>query len=316
MMRFGGWVVLGLVAVGCGGQGGEDEQLGDDTLAVTRKQGQKLQGQKLQGTALDGVDIRYFDLANVRLSETATTTLPKVRVEKGRLTYDRSGVRTPLPVGATVRGIPTTAGFVTFRIGGIQLPDADTHVYQLQHRTSSGSWVASCPNPPAGESYSGAVPLGGYWDSTGAWVASTRWFSMGCTSAVLGKCYRWGYRPWDGASRRDLHQACTRMARADYCGDGRSYTVDGTTINVWDYVPIQRYETATGMKFEAGWTPAGATCLSKLRWEGLPVGTPPCGGRLVTPGQQKKVCNTQQEARTWGALTFNESFQADWDPIP
>ncbi|HEU4408415.1 MAG TPA: ADYC domain-containing protein [Polyangiaceae bacterium] len=32
--------------------------------------------------------------------------------------------------------------------------------------------------------------------------------------------------------------ACTRMLRADDCGDGTSYTVNGTTINLYDGVVI------------------------------------------------------------------------------
>ena len=35
-------------------------------------------------------------------------------------------------------------------------------------------------------------------------------------------------------TRELLHEACVRMVRADYCGDGRSHTVDGMAIDVWD----------------------------------------------------------------------------------
>ena len=30
----------------------------------------------------------------------------------------------------------------------------------------------------------------------------------------------------------DHHQACVRMVRADYCGDGRSWTVNGRRVNL------------------------------------------------------------------------------------
>ena len=56
-------------------------------------------------------------------------------------------------------------------------------------------------------------------------------FSVTCTSGVIGKCVRAGYKPWktaaDGRPMWDYHQACTRLIRADYCGDGRTHTRDG-----------------------------------------------------------------------------------------
>ena len=59
----------------------------------------------------------------------------------------------------------------------------------------------------------------------------------------MGKCILWGYQPWStkneckGSKCRTQAldpwlQACTRMVRADYCGDGRSYTFDGTPIEI------------------------------------------------------------------------------------
>ena len=49
-------------------------------------------------------------------------------------------------------------------------------------------------------------------------------FDLACTSGAVGKCIRWGYRPWEeqpgGPPLAALHQACVHMARADYGGDG------------------------------------------------------------------------------------------------
>src|SRR5262245_9620706 len=67
-------------------------------------------------------------------------------------------------------------------------------------------------------------------------------FDLTCTSGVVGKCVRWGYRPWEekpGKPMRALHQACTYMARADYGGDGRPTTREGTLIDVYDRFGIQ-----------------------------------------------------------------------------
>ena len=56
-----------------------------------------------------------------------------------------------------------------------------------------------------------------------------------CSSGAIGKCIRWGYAPRVG---RDVHEACVRMVRADYGGDGETATRDGTTIAFCDRVGI------------------------------------------------------------------------------
>ena len=95
---------------------------------------------------------------------------------------------------------------------------------------------------------------------------------FGCTSGVVAKCVRWGYRPWEsvnGTALFDYHQACTRMARADYCGDGISQTENGTLIDLYDDLGIQvqaPLDLTSPLVFEAAWTPWGAYCIAKDRW--------------------------------------------------
>ena len=87
-----------------------------------------------------------------------------------------------------------------------------------------------------------AIAVAGTWDATGARTGSTTAFTFGCTSGVIAKCVRWGYKPWkviNGKAMNDYHQACTRMARADYCGDGVSHTRNGTLIDMYDGLGIQ-----------------------------------------------------------------------------
>ena len=47
-------------------------------------------------------------------------------------------------------------------------------------------------------------------------------------------------------SLASYHQACTRMARADYCGDGTSHTQDGTWIEYYDKLIKVKPEVGTG----------------------------------------------------------------------
>jgi hypothetical protein len=65
----------------------------------------------------------------------------------------------------------------------------------------------------------------------------------------------------------DLHQACTRMARADYCGNGQSHTHENTAIDFYDRFGIAELgKWAPGSApFEAAWAPDGATCLAHTR---------------------------------------------------
>ena len=53
---------------------------------------------------------------------------------------------------------------------------------------------------------------------------------------------------------------------ADYFGDGRSFTVDGALLNLYDGLGIQ--EDTEAWSFEAEWGPEGARCVSCLGYMG------------------------------------------------
>jgi hypothetical protein len=90
-----------------------------------------------------------------------------------------------------------------------------------------------------------------------------------CTSGAIGKCIRFGYHPWktaaDGRPMADYHAACVRMVRADYCGDGKPNTEDGTIIDMYDRVGVQQPDMLPGQSFEAAWGPDGAVCVARTR---------------------------------------------------
>ena len=100
------------------------------------------------------------------------------------------------------------------------------------------------------------------------------------------------------------------MVRADYCGDGRAHTRDGTLVDVWDRLGIQKRETEPGMVFEAAWGPHGAVYVNRTRFaESLEELVAECPERLRghtrldAPG-----LDDQAVAARWGeALLFNES---------
>jgi hypothetical protein len=100
---------------------------------------------------------------------------------------------------------------------------------------------------------------------------------FGCLSGAVGKAAVWGYSPWD--TDDDMHQTATRAARADFCGDGTSYTVQGTPLQLGDVLHVHEFfdpDKAT----EAMWGPDGAQCLLSPR-----LGQDPrdidCGGTTL-----------------------------------
>jgi hypothetical protein len=114
-----------------------------------------------------------------------------------------------------------------------------------------------------------AFPLSGTWDEQGRHLRDESKFSLICASGAIGKCVRWGYKPWrttpEGTSLWDHHQACVRMVRADYGGDGIGYTRDGTPIDYYDQIGIAEPASSGLLNFEAAWDPDGAVCVHKPR---------------------------------------------------
>lgn len=180
-----------------------------------------------------------------------------------------------------------------------------------------------------------AVPVRGLYDTAGVRTESTTAFTLGCDTGVISKCYRWGYKPWlDGAQAGPVtqaHWACTRMARADYCGTGESFTKNGTSIRPWDeltpeaIIPAPDGGTTPGMSFEAAWRTSGPACLSHWRWKDLDARhcvklNPPIPGndggiendcRNLPPHTTQpcsQVCDTPEEAKKYYfGVVYNNS---------
>jgi hypothetical protein len=137
-------------------------------------------------------------------------------------------------------------------------------------------------------------------------------FDLTCTSGAVGKCIRWGYRPWEeepgGPPLRALHKACVHMARADYGGDGGTSTRDGTIIGMQDRFGIRRFDQRLPMRFEAAWGVNGAVCVARPRIV-RKVSLEQLTARY--PGLAKRVgaraCTFESAMRDPAALLFNWS---------
>jgi hypothetical protein len=146
-------------------------------------------------------------------------------------------------------------------------PSGETLLYTLVTYDASTGQVNNVCKADA-EGRAAAIPLRGRWDQTGTLIEDGS-ISFHCTSGVNAKCVRWGYKPWQsvqGVSLSAHHQACTRMARADYCGDGETHTQDGTQIDIYDSVGLLTPSPGGLMLFEATWGTKGAYCIARDRW--------------------------------------------------
>lgn len=190
--------------------------------------------------------------------------------------------------------------------------DGDLYLYQLSVRDAAGAWQRYCAPDRAGGTL--AIPLEGYWDAARNHVADPGVITFACTNGSLAKCARMGYKPWktvNGVSLAGHHQACVHLVAADYCGDGTPHTREGTRVDIWDRLGIQKRESEPGQVFEAAWAPRGAVYLNKPRYgetlESLVAACPDrLGGR--TRRELPELDEAAIVARWPEALLFTESL--------
>jgi len=198
-----------------------------------------------------------------------------------------------------------------FRIDDVEVdpadPSGETVLYALSVQDrATGAWRGACA--PDARGVARGFPLAGAWTEAGEHVRTPGRFELTCTSGALGKCVRMGYKPWQGDAMWDRHQACVRMVRADYCGDGVGHTRNGTTIDVYDTVGIQAADPGAALAFEAAWGKDGAVCVRRTRLPDVTtleeiVST--CPARLAA--QSGAACSDDAARRDPRALLFNKS---------
>ncbi len=221
-----------------------------------------------------------------------------VTLEDGRVLRREGLIGLKLVVASDDRDIQA-------RIDGIEedrtVPEEPLTLYRLSTRDpKTGETGDMCQPDPQGRR---AVLV--YPDGAGG-------FTLTCTSGAEGKCIVLGYRPWQdrqGIPMRDLHRACIHMIRADYGGDDRPTTRDGTLVNIYDRFGILDPDPKAGTTFEAAWGPDGAICVAHPRipdnvsLEQLAERYPRLRGRL---GPQ--ACSAEAARSDPQALLFNESL--------
>jgi ADYC domain len=183
----------------------------------------------------------------------------------------------------------------------------ETVLYQLSEQDAASSqWRNLCLPDPDGKRL--GFPLSGRFTPQGRYVAVPGHLLITCTGGAEGKCIRFGYQPWqqapDGTPLRDAYNACVRLVRADYAGDGRGTTRNGQPIDIYDAFGIQK--PADAYEFEAGWNADGAVCVRHVRvkqnatLQGVEASSPRLAGRVG------EIC-TEAFARHAGAILFVRS---------
>jgi len=230
--------------------------------------GRSLNGRSLNGRSLNGVSLNGRSLNGRSINGISLTGSQLVGV-----TSDGQPLAGAQLEGAVFDGILDDGSTLPIRIDDISTgtdANSDVWFYDVSYQTDGG-WQRLCGNESNGDPVA-AVALAGTWDYSegtktgGSWIPSSTVFTFGCRHTALAKCVEMGYKPWSsyqGESLRNYHQACTRLIRADYCGNGRSWTLDGRMIDLYDALGVQK--DTERWTFEAEWTDSGARCLSGMR---------------------------------------------------
>ena len=214
----------------------------------------------------------------VMLALPSAQALPDARLRNAKLSVEGTAFVLRLPDGRVLKGaelqgatvqVASGDGQVTpLHLKSIQPDPKDPEILRHEYETpdGKGDWKPVCQPNFYGETWGFPIVLPkGHPGCDGA-------ITLTCSSGAVGKCVRFGYKPWaKGPHGEDLtpyHAACVRMVRADYCGDDQPHTKNGTFIDLYDGLGIQKREAKDHPEFafEAGWAPSGAVCVAHTRW--------------------------------------------------
>jgi hypothetical protein len=193
--------------------------------------------------------------------------------------------------GTTVQ--MTLADIETGSSAGLDNPNDELHILRLDpdrlvytfHYGQAPNFVKTC----AYDSVAGAraVLYGDIYVDHRSGDISDRdnTIYFGCISGAVGKSALHGYAP-DNPSTQSVtveeFELAVRAIRADYCGNGTSYTNVGNPLTYNDRYGINGH-TQVGFVTEALWeTGAGATCVNRIRSTGnVPFYGLDCGDHTI-----------------------------------
>ena len=251
---------------------------GENELDPLLENGIKLNGIKLNGIKLNGIKLNGIKLNGIKLNGS-------VLCAEGNNGGELCGA---MLEGASLEAVKENGQVLEVRIDSVEEDASGEFSWHGVSYKKGNEWVSVCGEDEEGKALR-AIALEGRWDMSegtatgGDYIADPEVFTLACEGFVLSKCVALtGYYPWESVtevnalgeehiySRRHLHQACTRMLRADYCGDGRPHTSNGTLVNSWDAFGLDPSEPQAGWTLEAEWSEGGAVCVNHARdaWKG------------------------------------------------
>ncbi|MFL5416790.1 MAG: ADYC domain-containing protein [Myxococcales bacterium] len=294
----------------CGGNAANELSARARGVEVVTANGKSINGKSINGKSINGKSINGSMLNGKSINGTDLTDVYLMSVQ-----WD-----SPQIDGATVEGVSLHGTVFTGSLGGTNLNPADfahavfhgqlsdgtnlnvrfdqyallsttggdLNSYAVSYETDSG-WVSLCGTEADGSPVM-AIPVNGQFDYSqgtstgGVYDSSGPVFTPTCRHYAAAKCVEMGYQPWatSPAPLEAYFQTCTRVLRADYCGDGTSFTVDGTLINIYDRLGVQT-DTETWMG-EAEWGPKGALCMAPQQLDRFQNtnSTPSCYATLMS----------------------------------
>ena len=133
----------------------------------------------------------------------------KVRLESGRLLVERGAGRRCL--GSRLAGGTTRAR--SHRASRRKTRTTRTGIFFCigcwsRKRRKIGSIFAA----PMHRAHAGRFPLRGQWDDEGRRISESG-FTLICASGAIGKCVRFGYKPWKTTKDGDLARGLSRRLR-------------------------------------------------------------------------------------------------------
>jgi len=239
-----------------------------------------LGGAEHEGTRL--VEIAYDEPCGYGTCTTPVIT-DSVRVVGGALEAELEDGRTihhtdfgltrwTIDVGGAVWGTYT----LTLEAGWDAASGQPTYLFFWDDGSGEGA-ESTCTIPGQASEMSAVVYPGIDIDeSSGAMHEDPELLTIACTAGAVGKAGLWGYRPDDlvanyGPDGVALFEASVRMVRADYCGDGQSWTSPGTPVVVEDNLGTNAPLPSVWLpgqsipQDEAVWDRSGAVCLAATR---------------------------------------------------
>lgn len=277
-------LVFGL---GLGACAFEEANIDSGSVAVVIPNGQDLNGQDLNGQNLNGQNLNggaintlgkslvWAEYRHVKLDnhdELRSTELQGSELIGHEHHHTFRGEDF---AGARLEGRSDTGRNVKLMITDVIPPTGGSDVwhYMVEYKDLDHHWYPLCHD--ANLTGFAAIAVDGWWNYQqgtnhgGDKSVDGDHFTFACPLiGAIGKCVDAGYEPWDDALEQD-HEACVRLLRADYCGDGISHTTNGALVNIYDNDGIQGdTETWTA---EGEWDADGARCITPHIREAMPV---------------------------------------------